>query len=475
MHGVAAVQSEGRRAQPAAGAPTDRGVTEIPPTRYTKSDGVNIAYQVWGDGPIDLVFVPPWLSHLDLDAESSVYRPFVDGLAGFCRVIRFDKRGMGLSDRDAATAPLEVRMDDVNAVMEAAGSSRAALLGFSDGGQMTMLFAATYPDRVSALILCDTAAWYADEPQVRELYEIIENHWGEGRLIRYLSPALASEEKWREAGGRYERAAASPGAARRSLDNQAQIDLRPVLGALRVPTLVIHVDGDTMVAVELGRELARAIPGARYHEVHGDSHYPWFADLSGTLAEIQEFLTGSRQRIDTDRVLATILFTDVVGSTELAVMLGDREWRALRDEHHRLVREQLELFRGREIDTAGDGFCVTFDGPARAVRCACAIRDAVRALGLEIRAGLHTGEIELAGRGIAGIAVHTAARIAAAAAPGQVLVSRTLTDLVVGSGLEFAEAGRFELKGVPARFELLTVHDGAPAEPHSSPAASGPV
>jgi class 3 adenylate cyclase len=430
------------------------------PVRYAKSGDTSIAFRCWGAGPIDLVYAPGWLSHLDLDKDNPIRTPFIEALASFARVICFDKRGMGLSDRDEASAPLEVRVDDLRAVMDAAGSEKAAVVGFSDGGQMAIMFAATHPERVQALVLVASAAYFADQPQLGLLFEIIDNAWGEGRLAQFIGPGAEGVPEWVEASGLYERAAASPRAARRVLEAQAGIDLRPVLPTLSVPTLVIHADADPLVDVSLGRHLAEHIPGARFLSVSGQSHYPWLLDLWTPVSAIQELLTGTRQRLDVDRVLATLLFTDIVGSTEQAASMGDRPWRSLLDQHHRVVRQQLSLFRGREVKTTGDGFLATFDGPARAVRCACAIRDAVGTLGLQVRVGLHTGEVELQGDDLAGIAVHVAARVGAMASAGEILVSRTVADLVAGSGLEFSVHGDHDLKGVPGRWPLLAVAAG---------------
>jgi pimeloyl-ACP methyl ester carboxylesterase len=438
----------------------------IPPeTRYAKSGDINIAYQVIGNGPLDLVVVPGWISHLDLWWESSSYAAWVKRLASYSRVILFDKRGTGLSDRDVGDSTLEDRMDDLRAVLDAAGSQRAAVFGYSEGGPLSMLFAATYPERVQALVLCATFArgtGAADYPEGKEqqesfdeLLQIIDTAWGKGTSLALFAPSLQYNEAVIPFMQRFERAAASPRAARTHLAWLYDIDVRPVAHSLNVPTLILHRSGDRMVRVAVGRWLAANIPGARYVEQPGDDHAPWLGDAAGLLDEIQHFLTGSRGEVEPDRVLATVLFTDIVGSTGLAARLGDRHWRRLLEAHNRLFRAELARFRGREVHTTGDGFLASFDGPARAIRCAAAIRDAVAAIGLTIRAGLHTGEIEILENDVAGIAVHLGARVSAMAGPGEVLVSSTVKDLVVGSGLSFVERGVHVLKGVPGEWRLF--------------------
>jgi class 3 adenylate cyclase len=425
--------------------------------RYARSGDVNVAYQVVGDGPLDLVLVSGFVSHLELDWEEPRSAYFLDRLASFARLIRFDKRGTGLSDRPGGLPDLETRMDDVRAVMDAAGTERAALFGYSEGGPMSALFAATYPSRTSALVLYGSYAkrrdptedypWCATWEERQRYAGEIERAWGWEADMKRMTPSAddAMAEWW----ARRAHASASPGAARDLILMNSQVDVRHVLSAVTVPTLVMHRTGDIDSRVDEGRYIAEHIPGARFVELSGADHVPWI-DADQILDEVEEFLTGRRPTPDPDRVLATLLFTDIVGSTQLATELGDRRWREVLDSHHAVVRRQLDRFRGREVDTAGDGFFATFDGPARAVRAACAIREQVRPLGLELRAGVHTGECELVGDAVRGIAVHAAARVAAQAAPGQVLVSSTVRDLVAGSGLEFADVGRAELKDIGA-------------------------
>jgi pimeloyl-ACP methyl ester carboxylesterase len=435
-------------------------------TRYAKSADVSIAYQVVGDGPFDLVYVPGWISNVELMWEEPAHAHVLGRLASFSRLILFDKRGTGLSDPVPLDRlpTLEERMDDVRAVMDAAGSQRAAVFGFSEGGVMSALFAATYPERTAALALYGTFAkriWSPDYPwaptpeaRQRELEEL-ERAWAERMDLDQLAPSESEAFKSRLAS--YFRRSASPGTAVALLRMNTQHDIRHILPSIQVPTLVVHRRDDRDVKVEEGRWIASQIPGAEYVELPGDCHTLWGGDTDAVVDELEEFLTGVRRGPQVDRVLATVLFTDIVGSTRKAVELGDRRWRELLAAHDAAVRRQLERFRGREIDTAGDGFFATFDGPARAVRCATSIRDAVRPLGLEIRAGLHTGECELAGENVRGIAVHTGARVAALAAAGEVLVSSTVKDLVAGSGIDFEERGEHELRGVPGSWRLYAV------------------
>jgi pimeloyl-ACP methyl ester carboxylesterase len=441
-----------------------------PDTRYARSGEVNIAYQVVGEGPLDLVFVSGWVSNLDLMWQEPSYARFLRRLASFSRLILFDKRGTGLSDRvpEADLPTLEARMDDVRAVLDAAGSERAALLGHSEGGPMCLLFAATYPERTVALVLIGTYARrlvgdgypFGAEPEAYDSFlREIADGWGGAVGLEARAPSLVDDTRFRTWWSDYLRMSASPGAALALTRMNGEIDVRPALETIGVPTLVVHRTGDRSLPVEGARYLAERIRGARLVELPGIDHLPFVGDQDAILDEIEEFLTGVRRGADVDRVLATVLFTDIVGSTEWAVRLGDREWRDLLDSHHLLVRRALESWRGLEVDTAGDGFLATFDGPARAIRCACAIRDAVRGLGLEIRAGLHTGECEVHGETVAGIAVHIGARVAALAGHGEVLVSSTVRDLVAGSGIEFDERGEHELKGVPGRWRLYSVVD----------------
>jgi pimeloyl-ACP methyl ester carboxylesterase len=435
-----------------------------PETRYAKSGDVNIAYQVVGDGPRDLVLVPGFVSHLAKDWEEPGYAHFLERLASFSRLIRFDKRGTGLSDRPGGLPDLETRMDDVRAVMDAVGSDQAALFGYSEGGPMSILFAATYPQRTQALVLYGTYAKRRDpndeypwaptrEDRIR-VAEEIERTWGTEADLGTMAPNAdeAMVRWWRSRA----QASASPGAARDLILMNSEIDIRHVLPSIGVPTLVLHRRDDRDSRLEEGRYIADRIPGARFLQLSGDDHFPAVRP-DEILDEVEEFLTGARRAPESDRVLATVLFTDIVGSTERAAALGDRAWRRVLERHHHVVRRELERWRGREVDTAGDGFLATFDGPARGIRAAGAIGQALRPLGLEIRAGLHTGEVELHGDEIAGIAVHTGARVAALAGAGEVLVSSTVKDLVAGSGIEFEERGEHELKGVPGAWRLYAV------------------
>jgi pimeloyl-ACP methyl ester carboxylesterase/class 3 adenylate cyclase len=436
-----------------------------PETRYAKSGDVNIAYEVVGDGSLDLVYVSGWVSNLELMWDEPQYERFLRRLASFSRLIVFDKRGTGLSDPVALDhlPTLEQRMDDVRAVMDAVGSERAAVFGNSEGGQMSLLFAATYPKRTVALVTQGTFAkrlWspdypWAPTPEARE-QEIrdIEASWAD---LDVTTLAPSTDDAFRRRLAAYFRRSASPAVGAAFLRMNTQADLRAVLPTIRVPTLVIHRTDDRDVNVEEGRWIAEQIPGARYVELPGIDHVPWVGNQDDVLDEIEEFLTGARPAPEPDRVLATVLFTDIAGSTARAVELGDRRWRELLEVHHAAVRRQLERFRGREVDMAGDGFLATFDGPARGVRCARAIVDAVREVGLDLRAGLHTGECELVNGGVRGIAVHTGARVAAQARPGEVLVSSTVKDLTAGSGIEFEDRGEHELKGVPGEWRLYAV------------------
>jgi class 3 adenylate cyclase len=440
----------------------------LPETRYAKSEDVHLAYQVIGESGLDLVYVPGFASNVEEAWEDPHYRRFLERLASFSRLILFDKRGTGLSDPVAiADLPtLEQRMDDMRAVMDAAGSERAAVLGHSEGGVMSVLFAATYPERTIALITLGTFAkriWsrdypWAPTPEARERdYEDIERTWGKEVDIDYYAPSMAGDQAFGAWFARYFRRSASPQAALALMRMNTQADIREVLPAVRVPTLIMNRVDDRDVKVEEARYIAARIPGAKLVELPGADHSAWVGDTGSLLDEIEEFLTGVRRAPEPDRVLATVLFTDIVGSTEHASRVGDRAWTDLVERHHVAIRRELDRFRGREIDTAGDGFLATFDGPARAARCALEAAQAVRSFGLEIRAGLHTGEVELAGDKVRGLAVHIGSRIASLAGPGEVLASSTVKDLVAGSGLRFEERGEHELKGVPGRWGVYAV------------------
>jgi len=439
-----------------------------PETLYARSGDVNIAYQVAGKGPLDLVYVPGWVSNVELMWEEPAMARFLGRLASFSRLILFDKRGTGLSDRvsNDKLPTLEERMDDVRAVLEAVGSDRAALFGHSEGGNMCVLFAATYPERTAALITLGSFAkrrdpdedypWAPTADDREETVAAVELNWGHLRLedVEYYAPSRLGDDQFARNLEQYLRRAASPGAAAALLRMNSYIDVRDVLPTIRVPTLVLHRRGDHDVNVAEGRYLAAKIPEAQFVELPGDDHWISAGNPDEIADEIEEFLTGTRPVPELDRVLATVLFTDIVGSTERAVELGDRRWRDVLATHDAAVRRELERFRGREVDTAGDGFLAAFDGPARAVRCAMAAGEAVRDLGVEIRAGIHTGECELDGPKIRGIAVHTGARIASLAGAGEVLVSQTVKDLVSGSGLAFEDRGVHELKGVPGEWRV---------------------
>lgn len=439
----------------------------IPGTRYAKTaDGVHIAYQIAGGGPPDLVYVPGWISNVDMMWEEARLANFLRRLASFARLIVFDKRGTGLSDRlpESELPDLETRMDDVRAVMDQAGSERAVLLGDSEGGQMAALFAATYPHRVPGLILYGSdvrGAWAPDHAwsmtvdEFEEDVRRMEQGWGTGEYERHflkqIAPSLADHEEYFQWWARYSRLSASPGAAISLSRMWYATDVRGILQGIAVPCLVLWRAGDTWAAES--RYLAEHVPGAKSVELGGDDHLPWVGDSDAVLREIERFVASVLdEEAEFDRVLATVMFTDIVGSTERAAEIGDHRWKQLLEAHQARVRGQLARYRGREIDTAGDGFLATFDGPARAVRCAMAI--AKRHLGLEIRAGLHTGEVEMVGEKVGGIAVHVGARVADLAQPGEVLVSSTVKDLVAGSGLAFEDAGEHELKGVPDRWRL---------------------
>jgi pimeloyl-ACP methyl ester carboxylesterase len=437
-----------------------------PQTHWTKSGDVSIAYQVVGDGPVDLAFVPGFIGHVEGIWEKPEVARFFDRLASFSRLILFDKRGMGLSDRPTEPPTLEQSMDDLRAVLDAAGSRRPALFGVSEGGPMSLLFAATYPERVRSLVLFGTYARIVPDEDypigipretVEQFFDLVERNWGGPVGLSLWAPSVAADPAARAWWSRFLRMAASPRTATNLLRLYVDIDVREVLPSISVPTLVLHRSGDRVVPVALGRYIAERIPGARFVELPGDDHVPAFGDADALLGEVEELLTGQRGARESDRVLATVLFTDIVDSTRRAAELGDGPWRVLLEDHNRLVRREIERHRGREVKSTGDGFLATFDGPARGVRCAQAIAREVRRLGIEVRAGLHTGECEIVDHDVAGMAVHIGARVGARAGPGEVLVSNTVKDLVVGSGLDFAERGECELKGVPGSWRLYAV------------------
>ena len=438
-----------------------------PETRYAHSGDVSIAYQVSGSGPVDLVIVPGWVSNVEYQWELPDFARYLERLGSFARVITFDKRGTGLSDRVRGVPTLEERMDDVRAVMDAAGAQRAVIMGISEGGPMTALFAATYPDRTIGAILYGCTpryAWAPDFPwgstleRHRQRVADTAEHWGERESVRrdvkWLAPSRADDPEFEDWLVRYSRFGASPAAAAALQNMNWEIDVRHVLPAITVPTLVLNRVGD---APETARFIAAKIPGARYIELPGSDHLPFTEDSESVARAVEEFVAGGLGSPESNRVLATVLFTDIVGSTERAASMGDAAWKQIVERHHAAIRQQLGLFRGKEHDTAGDGVFASFDGPARGVRCACAIADALRSLDIEVRAGLHTGECEVVGGKLGGIAVHIGARVAGKAGPGEVLVSSTVKDLVAGSGLRFADRGTTPLKGVEGDWHLYAV------------------
>jgi class 3 adenylate cyclase len=430
-----------------------------PPTKYARSGDAMIAYQVTGGGPIDLYATGGPASHLDLQWDDPLTARTFERFGSFARLIRFDRRGTGLSDPATSAPTLEQQVDDMRAVMEDAGAERAALFGGTDAG-LTAMYAATHPDRVTSVVLNGVAVSpgaYLTAERRADLLDIIENGWGEGRLLPVYAPSRVGDRQFEEWWARYERACANPSMARKITELNMQVDLRGVLPSIQAPTLVIHRRDNTLVPIELGREAADLIPNARFLEVPGTDAYAWDDPEGPAIDAIEEFLTGRRRSLETDRVLATVLFTDICGSTDRAAEVGDRAWHAVLDRHNAIVREQLTRWRGREIKTMGDGFVATFDGPGRAVRCAGAIVEGVRPLDLEIRAGLHTGECELFDSDVGGIAVHIAARVMALAGHSEVLASSTVKELTVGSDLHFDDRGPYDLRGVPGEWRVFAL------------------
>ena len=441
----------------------------IPDTRYARNDDVHLAYQVWGEGDRDLVLVPGFISHVEVEWSHPAAAHFLERLGSFARVISFDRRGTGLSDPVTVTeAPdLDLRMSDIAAVMDAAGSERAVIYGVSEGGPASLLFAATHPQRTEALVLygamarstySDDHPWLHTVDELNEAgFELLVPAWGQGVVVDAVAPSRADDAEVVAYYGRLERSGISPGMIASVAAMFYDTDVRAVLPTIRVPTLVLHRHGDRLVNVRSGRYLAEHIPGAIYVEVPGTDHTPFFERGDEIIDEIEEFVTGTRRSVEPDRRLATVLFSDIVGSTERAAELGDSRWRELLERHHAVIRAQLDRGQGIEVKTLGDGFLATFDGPARAIHCAAAIREATATLDLPVRIGLHCGEIEIMGDDIGGIAVHIAARVGALAGPGEVLVSRTMKDLVAGSGIAFESRGTHVLKGVPDEWEILAV------------------
>lgn len=447
----------------------------MPPTiQYAERDGWYVAYQVVGAGPIDILFNTSWLTNLEVIWEDPERARFLESLASFGRLICYDPRGSGLSDpvELATTSTLEEWMDDALVVLDAVDSRQTAVIGDAEGGPVAMMLAASHPERVRALVLVNTFARLSRAPDypmglapwmLDRLLASYKAAWGTGQITRLTAPAVAADVAFVERLGRYERLAMAPRASTLSWGWMSQIDVRSILPNIRAPTLVLHRRDGRPYRIEMGRHLASAIEGARFVELPGSETYPFYAgEPEPVLKEIGSFLTGAAYVDVDDRVLATVLFTDIVGSTERAVSMGDKDWLDLREAHDRLVRSEITRYRGTEVDTAGDGFLVTFDGPARAIRCALAIADGVRSHGLEIRAGLHTGEVELRNDRIAGVAVHLAARVVSKAAAGEVLVSGTVRDLVVGSGIGFEPRGAHRLKGIPGDWELFAATSAGP-------------
>jgi len=436
------------------------GATAIPSTKYAKSGKVHVAYQVFGEGEIDLVFVPGFVSNIETYWEEPSFAHWLNKLASFARVVTFDKRGTGLSDPVESLPTMDERMDDVRAVMDAAGSQKAAVFGLSEGGSLATLFAAHYPERCRALVLWGAFAkfssWFATSEKLEKFFEYVEKDWGTGANLDAWAPSKKDDPVFREWFARRERTAASPAAAIALMRMNSMIDISGILQYVHVPTLVIHRTQDPVVSVEGSRQLAKSIPNARLLEVPGVDHLPYLGDDSDQLTDaVAEFLTGARPVIGGERILATVLLTDIVDSTKRAEAIGDRRWRSLLDAHNAIFRHELTRFRGIEIKTTGDGFLATFDGPGRAIHCSLSLIPAMRSLGIEIRAGLHTGEVEVGNNDVRGIAVHVAARVAAQARASECLVTRTVKDLVAGADIRFTECGKRHLKGLAEPVDLF--------------------
>jgi class 3 adenylate cyclase len=432
----------------------------MPQTRYARSGDFNIAYQIVGDGLIDIIVVPGAISHLELVYELPGCAKFVQRLSRLARVISFDKRGQGLSDRVSGVPSLEERMDDVRAVLDAVGSRRAALVGFSEGCPMSTLFAATYPERVSHLVLIGgfiRSGYTVPDAEFEAFADAIVGNWGNGQMMKRVVGIADDNKEVLTRLGRFERMSCSPGAFKTLMLMNRLIDITPILPSVRIPTLVLHSRADAMVPVSEGRRFAAAIPGAKYIEYEDVPHVGFSADNHSLVDDIEEFVTGRRPHAaeEADRVLATVLFTDIVNSTNRAVKIGDRRWRELLDSHDRLARQLVEQHRGRIVKSTGDGILATFDGPGRGVRCALGFGAAAGQIGLPLRAGLHTGEIEVRGDDVGGIAVHVAARVMGQSGANEVFVSRVVKDLVAGAGLKFVERGSFSLKGIPGSWDLF--------------------
>jgi class 3 adenylate cyclase len=440
----------------------------MPETKYVDSNGASIAYQVVGDGPRDFVYVPTWISQIEHLWEEPMVARFFERLSTFARLILFDRRGSGLSDPILGPPTIEEQMEDVTAVLDAVGSERADVFAQVEGAAMAALFAATHPERTGSLVLYAPVprtqsapgyGWPGTPEERAARVDAVMASWGTGERMEQFAPSEAGNERLRRWWAKLERLSASPGTARTFIEFVGELDVRCVLPNIHVPTLVMHRRDDQLIDIRHSRYVAEHIPGARFVELPGSDNLIVAGDVEAVLGEVEEFLTGRRGATDAERVLSTVLFTDIVDSTGHAATLGDRRWRDVLDSHYELVGRAIERHRGRQVKTVGDGVLATFDGPARAVQCAVAIRDAIRQVGLTIRAGLHTGEIEQRGNDVAGIAVHIAQRVQGVARPGEVLVSRTVVDLVGGSGLQFEDRAEHALKGVPDPWRLFSVLD----------------
>ena len=442
-----------------------------PETHYTKVDGTHIAYQVIGEGELDIVVVPGWVSHLEVQYwEEPIVARFFKRLASLGRLILFDKRGTGLSDRVSTDAlpTLEQRMEDVHAVMDAADSSKAALFGISEGGAMCMLYAATYPERVSALLMAgcfprwikdDDYPWAPTREQHEAAMDAYERNWGTAIGFKTVAPSVAQDERFKSWWARNLRMGASPADGIALYRMNIEIDVRSILPTITVPTLILHRSGDRLINVGNSRYMAKQIPNAKYVELEGDDHLPWFGDANDPVTQIQAFLTGAQSFEEHERILTTVLFADVVGSTATLASIGDAEWHNRIQSFYDIAHKELSGFRGKLENTTGDGVLATFDGPARAVRCALSLCAAVKPTGLDIRVGVHTGEVQKMKDDIVGLAVHIASRVMDIAMPGETLVSRTVKDITAGSGLEFEDRGRHTMKGVPDKWRVYRAHD----------------
>lgn len=436
------------------------GGSHHPQTRYARSGDVHVAYQVFGDGPVGIVLCPGFVSHIDNWWDNPQFARWLNRLGSAARVAIFDKRGTGLSDRVRDLPSMDERMDDARAVMDAVGFDRAAIMGISEGGSLASVFAAHHPDRSAALVLYGAFArftsWFPTPESLDELFAYIHSDWGTGKSLPRFAPSMAGDPAFTAWWGKFERLGADPGSAIALMRMNSRIDISEILPSIRAPTLVIHRSDDTLIDVDGGRFLAARIPNARYVELAGEDHLPWVGDnADGIVDHVLEFLTGAVPDAPSDRVLATVLVSDIVASTRQAQLLGDQRWRDLLDVHDRVTRASLERYRGVEVKSLGDGFLATFDGPARAIRCALAITQSLAGLELHVRVGLHTGEVDLVAGDVRGIAVHVASRVAGLAEGGEVLVSRTVKDLVAGSGVKLDDRGTHVLRELPEPWQLF--------------------